>query len=311
MPQLELQDEWPHQPTQALLWRESYYFNFHDTEGKMGGLTAISVWPNRNLIEGITALMLGPRRTLLYVGHAPTTGDHSLFSFQGIRYNMSAPGQRWQLHTEGLFVPLDPQQGEGAVVGEPLPVQVDLTWQAITPLYDYAPQMLTPILGASRHYEQAGQVQGTVRIDGADTPLVGYGARDHSWGVRDWVRPKGWWVTMVQFGPQLTLNAFLGAADEGPVFDGFVYHEGHVHPVEQITVDEQSPTFPPRGARVEVVAADGLHLTLEATVLASLPVFFERGAACLRMDGTLARFRWGTLTGYGMLERGVRLSDGP
>jgi len=306
------QDELSHPPTTEALWRESHYFNFHDASGKIGGITSIGVWPNRDRAEGIVAIYLSAQRVLAYRLEGPLTGDGSPFSLGDIRYEMLEPFQRWRLRAEGDFMTVDPRQGEELTpeYQPPVRVQLDLTWEALSPPYEYPPETASLIVGPSRHYEQTGRIQGVITIGGQEMPINGYSSRDHSWGIRDWLRPQYWRLILAQFGPHLTVNAFLGRTEVVTVVSGFVYQGGSNHPIEQVIVEVDPGPAPhlPRGATADVVTADGLHLSLKATVTSTLPVVFSEGQGMIRVDEALARFQCGDQTGYGILELGTRLS---
>ena len=39
-------DEARHEPTHERFWSESYYFDFHDEDGSLGGYVRIGLYPN-------------------------------------------------------------------------------------------------------------------------------------------------------------------------------------------------------------------------------------------------------------------------
>ena len=57
-------DEARHEPTEERFWSESYYFDFHDDEGSLGGYVRIGLYPNL----GVTwqwACLVGAQRPLV------------------------------------------------------------------------------------------------------------------------------------------------------------------------------------------------------------------------------------------------------
>jgi hypothetical protein len=75
-------------------------------------------------------------------------------------------------------------------------IQLDARFEALHPAYAYsADHRGCPPWAATDRLEQSGRVTGTLTVDGKPYEFETTGARDHSWGTRNWTAPQHWkWV---------------------------------------------------------------------------------------------------------------------
>ena len=176
------EDEARHDPTDELLWSESWYLDFVDVDRGIGGYVRLGLYPNLGT-AWYWACVVGPGRDLV------TVIDHEV---------PIPPGRSHEIRTEGLWAdytvetPLDhvsvgveafavgvadPAEVYGDLRGERVPLGFDLEWETEGSSYAYP--------GVSR-YEVPCRVHGEVLVGAERFEIDGHGQRDHSRGVRDW-----------------------------------------------------------------------------------------------------------------------------
>jgi hypothetical protein len=162
------------------------------------------------------------------------------------------------------------------------------------------------LAGEARHYEQNGRVEGTLFSEDRVTPIEGFGFRDHSWGVRDWVRAEKAVALFAQFGPELTLNGIWGTNAGQEVAIGYVSRDGANTTITGIRVDvAQEPTKTPRAIHAVVNLEDHSRLEFEVDVRASMPILIPQGKNLLHWYECTAKFHCGGEMGYGIAEVGM------
>jgi hypothetical protein len=93
-------------------------------------------------------------------------------------HTCETPLEHWSVANECHAVALDdPADMYGRMLGDRVPLAVDLEWEADGEPYPYP--------GVTR-YEIPCRVHGEVLVGDERLEIDGPGQRDHSWGVRDW-----------------------------------------------------------------------------------------------------------------------------
>lgn len=120
------------------------------------------------------------------------------------------------------------------------PVALDLAFQGVMLPYLYPSGALDFMGTGTQHYEQVGRWTGVVQIgEDAVRQVTGPGVRDHSWGVRDWLRAEEWyWVNVLHPDEYLVLG-YGRAEGENWTGSGFIHTQGITHPLRQISVEAQ------------------------------------------------------------------------
>ncbi|HEY4277406.1 MAG TPA: hypothetical protein VGM91_04240, partial [Conexibacter sp.] len=234
-------------------WRESYYFKFWDFNVGIGGDSTIGHRPSNghsgslNMIWGLEL----PTLVASEYDHAPA---HDVpRPVAGLAYEQQAPFGAWRVRFEGRLNDggSAPACGSAAVAAagsdravEAVPVSYDLLFEPDQPAYMYAERPEWDGL-FDGHVDEVGRVTGVLTVGERTWQIDARGCKDHSWGVRDWARPRGWrWADMLfaDGGPELSLwrATFDG---EQWLQDGAVYANGEARPLRAFT---EHVTWAPR-----------------------------------------------------------------
>jgi len=232
-------------------WRESYYFCFYDFRHNIGGFQGPGYRPMKGYSGALQALWGLEVPTLVSTEKGRYKDHDAVHPVGGLRFEIRRPGTEWNLRFDGRLndagtdpaVAVEAVSAAGAWDGPTEDVSYDLTFIRDQPAYMYRPDPRWDGL-FDRHVDEVGTVTGTLRIGEREYEIDGRGAKDHSWGVRDWGRPKGWrWVDMsFQDGPELTV---WRATFDGTTWldDGAIYADGEADP---ITSFAERLSFAPR-----------------------------------------------------------------
>jgi hypothetical protein len=274
----EPEDEGRHAPGPEELWNESWYFDFTTTEDGPAGYTRLGLYPNRDEAWITLALVQRGAPTVEVVDFAappPGEGDLSVTTSEleadhvcveplqrfGVRY--TATGRRYAEPAAIL-------RGEP---GEPVEVEVDLTWETDGTPYQYR---------IATRYEIPCRVTGTITIDGQVRAIDGHGQRDHSWGARDWWS-MDWCWSAARLDDGTRLHAVeLRLPDTPRIGVGYVQTGGEVSELKSVAVDERvGDDGLVEGAAMRI---DPPELDLELTALADGPLLLTAD------DGRTAHF---------------------
>jgi hypothetical protein len=159
-------------------------------------------------------------------------------------------------------------------------------------------------MSGAQHYEHAGWLEGSIRLDGELTRVAGFGQRDHSWGVRDMRVPTNWRWFSGQLGEELCFNAIsvevLGLRASG----GYVYHRGRAEALRgwSYRAELEAPQRGPKRVWLELVGHSGQRFELEGTMLANIPVLVHTGTSESVVNEAHTLFAWGGKSGHGVSE---------
>jgi hypothetical protein len=176
------EDDGRHEPTDELLWNESWYFDFVDAEGGFGGWVRLGLIPNQDT-AWINVLFCGPDMPTIALTdfHAEMPVDLSEIRGDGVELGLwpGEPMQSYRVTASGSgHAHDDPAALLRGESGRPVAVTMDLTWTTVGTPYQYR---ITP------RYEIPCTVTGTVTVGEQQYRVESVaGQRDHSWGVRDW-----------------------------------------------------------------------------------------------------------------------------
>jgi hypothetical protein len=298
-------DDLAHTPVNAPAWRESLAFSFHDSRGRISGMTTIGIWPRQNRGEGFAAILLETGQ--VFYSHtqvALDTPENTLLTVPGIHFTMLAPFREWRLAVQSDFGTGDVTATDGGVQTprSSIPVYLALDFHAMGPVYEYPPR-LDPSAGPTRHYEQNGHMLGRVVVDGQLYTVAGLGCRSHSWG-REALPPAGDTVVVwVQFDAHLALNIWWSRHAGREVAQGTVLLDGTNLPVVSaaMAVTADAASGRPQAVQIKARTEDGRTWQLGGTVQAALPIDLPDDAAHRHLYACSARFRHNGLAGYGLL----------
>jgi hypothetical protein len=286
MPDPEAQDDLVHEPRDDPRWRESYYFSFFDWNLGIGGFSSIGKRPAKGHAGSINVLWGTSMPTLIaseYDSFSEHTDDHVV---AGLSYRGTAPFGPWELKFDGTLndggTDVECDHDALAPSGRsPAPnksTRFDLTFTPLYPPYLYVERDEWREL-FDGHIDEVGAVEGELEIDGQTHRIQGRGAKDHSWGVRDWFKPAAWrWIdVLAEDGPELAL--WRARFNGGWVEDGALYGPGGVEGLSEYeeTVETTDRPRKPLPARIGLRAAAGSQeLGVEGEVVRVVPIFFGR-----------------------------------
>lgn len=285
---LEQADELPHEPGEERLWGESWYFDFANREGTLGGYVRLGLYPNLG-VAWYWACLVGEGRPLVTVidHEVPLPTAPSLeVRAEGLwaDHTVETPFEHMTLGCEAFAVAVDdPKEVYGGLRGERVPFGLDLEWET-----DGAGVYPWP---ATTRYEVSCTVHGEILVGDETIAFDGVGQRDHSWGVRDWwtvgwVWTAGWMDDGTRF--HTTRVRIPGLEEFAP---GYTMAPGG--PVQQIDVctaeEELDPDGFPTSARLR---CGELDLAVEPVAFSPVNLVDDDGTGpkVARFPRALCRF---------------------
>jgi hypothetical protein len=196
-------------------------------------------------------------------------------------------------------------------------VSFDLVFTGTVPAYRYheRPEWNSLFTG---HLDQTGHTTGTVTIAGKAYQVSGLGARDRSWGTRDWNWPRKWRYVELP-SPGLNLMFWYAEGDGGvKIIDGFLDDGTECSTIvdyqEELSVEPSNPKPIPKSFKITVKAANNRVVTVSGEVLRIMPVVFskEQDGKVVHSwnDRSLVRYRLpGGQTAYGEIEFAGRIEE--
>lgn len=209
------------------------------------GIAAFSyTWVNKDSKAGSAFVVFGPG-----VGEQPITE-----AVDGIEIPRTMNFDNWQVGAVHLRHDLKLQSAEFSLKGAQ--AAIEARFEAAHPAYAYAfhPDGC-PDWAATNRTEQAGTVTGHIRVNGRTIPFATTGARDHSWGTRDWQAPQHWKWLHAQAGPELCVHFWEMHARGRTELRGYVFRDGRMAEVDSLEVDfDKDAQF--RQTRIDAVVHD-------------------------------------------------------
>jgi hypothetical protein len=314
------------------------------TEGSWGGATRIGFSPNQEMKDGFVIFYFPDGKAgfiRCWESGQGLASPDSPIEVAGLKFRCIKPFQTWNVNYEGpAFVFDDPADAANfsKITLSDLPtrqVKLDLNFNAYHAPFDFHDAMklkLLPIsrlleklhptyflkhfaiglfklsqarvMGGASHYEQAGNVEGTLTMDGRAYPLRGTGQRDHSWGVRDMRVINNWQWFSCQFGEELAFNVtrveLLGFQAVG----GHAYYQGKCHPLKKMELkavyDESQKWATSLALKIDI--GIGAPLEVKASAVTNLPVLVTTEGLSTCVNEALARYEWNGRTSVGISE---------
>lgn len=259
-------DEETHQVGRERTWNESRYVDFWDPVDRVGGWLRLGMRPNEEQAEVSVCVYL--------------SGGGAGFSFQRARIegnSLSAGGQSWAvvdafahnaIHFDGpLQVLPDPW-----MLAEPRGTRPPSETVECSMRIDARSCGLEAVMGADQdhidriflpgqadaHYQHLAWTQGTIKV-GNDVHYVrGRGAKDHSWGARNWLAKVylRWHTCVLEDGSGFMLMRAVGPTKE--TRSGHVWEDGRLHLVDDFSMRNSYGPSPRHELRsVELVIRSG------------------------------------------------------
>lgn len=285
-------DEGRHPAGAGELWNESYYFNFYDGQGQIGGFTRIGLQENLKKSNVWCLLLKEGRpahsRFMLELPYTEAGMDQGV-TVGGLTYRVLEPLKRFKID----FKDRD--------------TELDLTWEAVHPVKEIGEQKgKLPENVASRHYEQGGTVSGTMTIQGERLTFQGFGMRDHSWGIRNWEGVKNWMGIWPVFGKDLVITSIrMTLLDDRAIETGFIFDGDDNLDVVQVDpkVEFAEDGLTQKRVDLEVTDEKGHRREITGRLIANFPLPYDGNL----INEALFEYRLGDRTGYGLFEYNVRL----
>jgi len=284
-------DEHLHVPKNVPLWRESWYFNLMDPKNNIFSVSTMGYMPTECESHYFSILYID---NILYTH----INYQKLKSAKDIKENPSDGYQSFTILKE---------HKEWAIQLQKRNFQLDYIWTGRFPVYEYPGGWRIPGILEQQHYEQSGFVKGTITLkDGSIREIDGFGHRDHSWGIRNWVNIDEWYWTSVQFvNGELALNCWLNNVKGKHFVHGFLSSANQNIPLKKIEIQTQfqvdnlnQPKF------ADFLLTDNqenqYNLTAETLYLISLPQSSKEGTSYIYE--TISKFEMNGETGYGVAE---------
>ncbi|MCK5807382.1 hypothetical protein KAH37_00205 [bacterium] len=237
-----------------------------------------------------------------------------------LKYQCQKPGEEWTISYDGPVF----QNGEEREI------KINLQWKSMTPIMDFDKEGTSPKQVASQlakerwslyffrklkeihtvHYEQGGEITGTIQWREKEFSVKLKGVRDHSFGRRNWND----WERHIWF---------LGILDDGRFFNvsvidyrfvknlkaGFIFSNG------KYTTFAQTPSFDELD--LEEILPSELSLEVKSelngekiVIKTEMQQFFS-----FDMDGVYhireakSEFHYGSVKGIGIAEMGIKKDD--
>jgi hypothetical protein len=285
------EDEHLHVPKKVPLWRESWYFNLMDPKNRIFSVSTMGYMPT----EGESHYF-----STLYVDDTLYThiNYQKLKSEDDIKENPSDGYQSFTILKEHKEWEIQLQKRN---------FQLNYVWTGRFPVYEYPGGWQIPGILEQQHYEQSGIVKGTITFkDGTVREIDGFGHRDHSWGLRNWVNIDEWYWTSVQFeNGDLALNCWLNIVNKKHYVHGFLSSEKQNIPLKKIEVQTQFQADNPKNPKsADFILTDKngktYELTAETIYLITLPQSSKEGT-CYIYE-TISKFEMDNQIGYGVAE---------
>jgi len=284
-----------HPGTSAREWTERIWFMAHDTKGDFVLVAGFGYYPNRNVIDGFMCLAVEQKT------------QHVVRASRELRPRIDEVDVgpfSWHV--------IEPMKKVRAVLSEnEYGVSYDITFDATMPPHDEEPAQFIRSRGRVvediRRYFQIGKPSGWIKVSGKTVkvdPQSWRTERDHSWGIRDWLKADHWAMLFAQFGPHFAANVALVVGQGQEVSMGYILRNGISIPVKdvQFAIETGPVSDPPRGARIEVITVDDQNFSIQAAVNSIFPILMSQGQGQLRgYYECSARCTCAQQTGYGML----------
>jgi hypothetical protein len=275
-----------HPPRDDPRWRESYYFSFFDETLGIGGFSSIGKRPAKGH-TGFINVIWGPEIPTLVASEFGQMDQHDdNHSVAGLEYRAEGEYGPWALSFDGRLndggsateCDHDALGSVGRLPAPKVDVGFELSFVPTYPPYLYEEREEWRDL-FDGHVDEVGTVEGELRIGSEHHAVDGRGAKDHSWGVRDWFKPDAWrWLDVVS-ADAAELALWRASFGGDWIGDGAVYADGKTEALaeyeEQVTTTERPDKPIPSQIELDAgSASQRLHLSGE--IVRTVPIMFSK-----------------------------------
>lgn len=315
------EDDYTHPLGSEPNFNESMYFNFFDSDKKMGGFVRLGNRANEGRAE-MTVALYRPDGSALFMFKRAEIENNEAFDAGGLKFEVIDPAQKLRTTYRGSVLDLS----EPRVLTDPRAaftqnpakkIELDLVHDAVGAMYggskdsDESKRDAEQQFGKA-HYEQHMAVSGTLTVDGETLTLSGHGLRDHSWGPRHWQAIAGYeWLTM-NFGADLGLMVSVIRRDADNVRrGGVIIRRDELEPLvwADVTAEYEDGTPFHKTVRAQVKTQKGEEITIDGNVTGFIPLRNRRAGMTTQIGEGMTEWRMGDRVGYGLSEF-LRTFDG-
>jgi len=306
-------------------WNESFYFNFTDPSSKLGGWTRIGILPNQENDVGALMIYAGGSRILAYRSGGRTAIQGDELRLESLEYHRLEPLKKWRILFRGDVADIDDSMKIPELSPDDLElkkVEVDLTFESMAPCFDFKnahPRALAEMIVqagtrledlrqvakvSSEHYEQAGRITGTIKIEDEIIPFDGSGHRDHSWGLRDWAAPRLWTWLSCQFGDELSFNLSRVAIASVDILNGYISRDGSNYALRRAALETEfeDDGITQKWLRFQMEDSGGKTIEITGDVMTVAPLQLESEGHWTQVNEALTEYHYGNKVGYGIAE---------
>lgn len=325
---LEPEDEYPHEPDDAVNYNESMYLNAFDPKQELGGWFRIGNRVNEGYAEMTVCLYLRDGR-VGFVYARPQIDSNDKMDAGGLSIEVVEPFKHLKVRYSGkvclLDDPLQMADPRTAFKNNPwVPCEVDLDYRGTSPMYGGKPvyeddgseiEIEAEKSFAKAHYEQHCAVTGTIQVgEGSDAEIIemdGLGLRDKSWGPRYW-QAISWyrWLPLVFSDTFAMMISIVGGRPGGMVLVGDQYHL-----IRDCTIESDWDENKYQTAIRCHVETDHASYDVTGEVISLIPLRNRRtdpegNELVTRITEAMTRFECDGQTGIGMSEYLDQIVDG-
>lgn len=251
-------DEYLHTPEDTTHWQESVFFAWRDARTGISGVHRLALETQRGTSNTYCGLMLDDGTS------------YRQRVLDGALDHGGAGATRCEVAPQHVLLGPSPTL---VVHDTDAEVDAELTFTNFEELSEglqggdggYQASLL-----ASHHVEGLCNVRGSVRIDGRELTVDGYGFRDHSWGPRDWEAILSHRVCIGTTGPDLAWSALVMHVAGRPLMtQGYVSRGGTEIPATSVDLicHLEPDGLTHRGGRCVMELADGTSFTIDTETI--------------------------------------------
>lgn len=259
IPELDPLNDGRHPLRNLPLERESVPYVLSLPEHGIGAF--IYTWVNKDNLAGS-----------VFVAYGPGVGEQPIVeAIDNVPVPATANFDDWKVGCVGIRQDLKLRQAQIRV--DSPRATLEARFDALHPAYAYGFHAEgCPDYAATNRLEQAGRMVGSLSIDGKSFAFDTTGARDHSWGTRDWEAPQHWKWLHAQSGGTCVhfwqINA-RGRTD----LRGYVHRDGRTVEAASVDVDfEVDAQYQQKHIVARVVDGDGRSVVVSGDFFAHFPL---------------------------------------
>jgi hypothetical protein len=221
----------------------------------------IYTWVNKDNLAGS-----------IFVAYGPGVGEQPIVeAIDNVPMPAGADFDDWKVGCVHIRQDLKLQQAQIRV--DSPRATLEARFEALHPAYAYGFHAEgCPDYAATNRLEQAGRMVGSLGIGGKSFAFDTTGARDHSWGTRDWQTPQHWKWLHAQGGG--TCVHFWQISARGRTdLRGYLHRDGRMAEIETVEVDfEVDEQYRQRRISARVLDREGRSCTVRGEFFAHFPL---------------------------------------